>query len=70
MTMNAIGKFAMRQIINEIEATLIKLYGFNLLDAHITRHEALNAYREFQCPRRAGEMIGIRCGLHRADHCQ
>lgn len=63
MNTNAIGKFEMRSIVNELDATLIRLYGMNLLDARITRYEALNVYSEFHCPRKAAEAIGVRCGL-------
>lgn len=63
--MNAIGKFEMRNIVNEFDTTLIRLYGLSMLDARITRHEAVNAYNEFHCPRRAAEVAGIRLGLIR-----
>jgi len=67
MNMNAIGKFEMLKIVNEFDATLIRLYGLNMLDARITRHEAMTAYSEFQCPRQAAEAAGVRRGLERID---
>ena len=63
MNITGIGKFEMRTIINEFEATLIHLFGVNMLDAAINRHEALNAYNEFHCPRKAAEAFGLRRGL-------
>ena len=63
MDMNNIGKFQMREIINEFDSTLIRLYGVNMLDAAINRLEALMAYDEFHCPRKAAEVYGIRHGL-------
>ena len=64
MDINKIGKFEMRQIVNEFDAALIRLYGVNMLDAAISRYEALNAYNEFHCPRKAAEMYGRRHGLN------
>lgn len=63
MNMNDIGKFEMRLIISEFDATLIRVYGVNMLDADISRHEALNAYSEVRCPRKAAELSGLRLGL-------
>ena len=63
MNMNRIGKFELREIVNEFDATLIRLFGVNMLDAAITRHEVLNAYNEVQCPRKAAELYGHRRGL-------
>lgn len=63
MDMNNIGKFEMRSIISEFDATLIRLYGVNMLDAAISRHDALNAYSEVRCPRKAAELSGLRLGL-------
>lgn len=65
MNINAIGKFEMRSIVNELDAMLIDLYGLNLLDARISRYEALNVFSEFDCPRQAAEAIGARRGLVR-----
>lgn len=67
MNMNAIGKFEMLKIVNEFDATLIRLYGLNMLDARITRHEAMTTYGEFHCARRAAEAAGIRRGLVRIE---
>ncbi len=67
MNMNAIGKYEMLEIVNEFDATLIRLYGLNMLDARITRHEAMNVYGEFRCARQAAEAAGIRRGLVRID---
>lgn len=63
MTMNPIGKFEMRSIVSEFESTLIRLYGVNMLDAAITRHEALMCYGEFHCARTAAVVCGQRKGL-------
>jgi hypothetical protein len=63
MDMNSIGKFEMRTIISEFDSTLIRLYGVNMLDAAISRFEALNAYSEVHCPRKAAELSGLRLGL-------
>jgi hypothetical protein len=64
MNMNNIGKFEMREIVNEFDATLIRLYGVNMLDAAINRLEVLMAYDEFRCPRKAAEAYGARHGLN------
>jgi len=64
MNMNPIGKFEMREIVNEFEHTLIRLYGMNMLDAAITRYEALDIYNEFQCARTAAAICGLRKGLN------
>ena len=63
MDMSHIGKFEMRLIINEFDNTLIQLFGVNMLDAAITRREALGAYYEVQCPRKAAELCALRRGL-------
>lgn len=64
MNMNNIGKFQMRDIVNEFDATLIRLYGMNMLDAAINRLDVLTAYDEFHCPRKAAEVYGMRHGLN------
>ena len=46
------------------DATLIRLYGVNMLDAAINRFEALITYDEFHCPRKAAEIYGQRHGLN------
>ena len=63
MNMNRIGKFEMRQLINEFDATLIRLYGQNMCDASISRYEALEACQAFGSPSRAAEAYGSRCGF-------
>lgn len=63
MDMNRIGKFEMRRIVDEFDATLIRLYGVNMLDAAISRYEALGVCDEFSCPRKAAEIAGLRRGL-------
>ena len=63
MEMNRIGKFEMRKLINEFDATLIRLYGQNMCDASISRYEALAACNEFDSPSKAAEVFGLRCGL-------
>jgi hypothetical protein len=64
MTMNHIGKFEMRKILNDFDATLINLFGVNMLDADISRIEAVNAYNEFQCAQKAAEVSGLRRGFN------
>jgi hypothetical protein len=63
ITMNRIGKFEMRQLINEFDATLIRLYGQNMCDASISRFEALEACNQFGNPSKAAEACGARCGF-------
>jgi hypothetical protein len=63
MDMNHIGKFEMREILNEFDATLIRLFGVNMLDAAISRYEALETYSTVRCPRKAAELSGLRLGL-------
>ena len=63
MEMNQIGKFEMRSIIDEFDATLVRLFCMNMLDAAISRYEALYAYQELRCPRKAAELLGQRLGL-------
>ncbi len=65
MDTNAIGKFEMRNIVNAFDTELIQLFGLNMLDAHITRYEAIYAYDEFRCPRKTAEAMGVRRGLTR-----
>jgi len=61
--MNSIGKFEVRKIVNQFDASLIELFGVNMSDAGISRHEAMNAYTEVNCPRKAAEIFGQRRGL-------
>ncbi len=63
MNMNGIGKFEMRKIVSEFDATLIELFGVNMTDVGITRHEAVNAFNEQQSARKAAEIYGHRRGL-------
>lgn len=63
MNMNKIGKFEMRELINEFDSTLIRLYGHNMCDASISRYEALEACLEHGSPSKAAEVFGFRCGL-------
>jgi hypothetical protein len=63
MEMNHIGKYEMRAIVDEFDATLIRLYGMNMCDAAITRYEALSACAAARCPREAAELYGMRHGL-------
>jgi hypothetical protein len=61
--MNPVGKFEMRQIINEFDTELINLFGVNMSDAGITRQAAILAYDEVNCARKAAENYGRRLGL-------
>lgn len=63
MNMNRIGKFEMLRVVNEFDTTLIHLFGVNMLDAAITRIQALEVIDEVQCPRKAAEVYGLRRGL-------
>lgn len=65
MNMTPIGKFEARRIIDEFDATLIRLYGLNMRDAAVTRLDAINLYNEFHCASRAAEICGERLGLRR-----
>jgi len=64
MDMNRIGKFEMLRLVNEFDAALIQLFGVNMLDAAITRYEALGAVNELDCPRTAAQVYGLRRGLN------
>lgn len=63
MEMNRVGKFEVRRIVNEIDAILIASYGVNMLDAKISREEALLAYNEAGSARRAAELCASRHSL-------
>ncbi len=65
MDITRIGKFEMRRILNEFDATLIQLYGVNMRDAAISRMDALNLYNEVQNASKAAEIYGERRGLRR-----
>lgn len=58
-----IGKFEMREIVNDFDTTLIQLFDVNMRDVSISRYEALEAYNEFHCARKAAEAVGTRLGL-------
>jgi len=63
MTMNGIGKFQLREIISEFDTTLIQVFGVNMSDADISRQEAIIAYNEVNCPRKAADLCARRRGL-------
>jgi hypothetical protein len=63
MEMNRVGKFEVRRIVNEIDSILIGSYGVNMLDAKITREEALRAFNETGSTRLAAELCAGRHGL-------
>ncbi|TRZ70736.1 MAG: hypothetical protein D4S02_00030 [Rhodocyclaceae bacterium] len=63
MEMNRVGKFETRRIVNEIDGILITSYGVNMLDAKITRAEALRAFNESGSTRQAAELCAGRHGL-------
>lgn len=63
MTMNPIGKFEMRDVVREFEGTLIRLFGMNMLDAAISRYEALDIYSQVRCASTAAAICGMRKGL-------
>lgn len=60
MNFNGKGNFDRREIIREFDATLMHLFGVNMLDAAISCQEALNAYSEVHCPHKAVEMLANR----------
>jgi len=62
MEMNRIGKFESRRLINEFDAELIRRYGMNMLDASISRFEALCACQALGSPGKAAEFFAARCG--------
>jgi hypothetical protein len=66
MEMTRIGKFEMRRIVDEFDATLIRLYGLNMRDAAVSRLDALNLYNEVHSASKAAEICGERLGLHRS----
>lgn len=67
MNINAIGKYEMLGIVNAVDTALIERYGLNMLDACVTRREALTAYDEYRCPLRVADVIGCRLGIPRID---
>jgi hypothetical protein len=65
MSINRVGKFEARKLIEEFDGALIELFGVNMSDADITRMDALSAIEETQDTRKAAEVVGIRKGLTR-----
>lgn len=65
MEMNRVGKFETRRIVNEIDAVLIASYGVNMLDAKISREEAMRAFNEAGSTREAAELCASRHGIAR-----
>ncbi|MCX7898251.1 MAG: hypothetical protein N2441_10315 [Rhodocyclaceae bacterium] len=65
MDMNRVGKFEVRPLIDAFDRALIELYGKNMLDAQISRYEALAAIEEIGDSRQAAEVLGARKGLVR-----
>ncbi len=65
MNMNQIGKFDSLRLVNKFDNALIDLYGLNMLDAKITRFEALSMVAETSCARKAAEIAGRHKGLTR-----
>jgi hypothetical protein len=63
MSMNRIGKFEGRKIVEEFDSVLIEIFGRNMSDAGITRFDALSAFEETQNVRKAAELAGTRLGL-------
>ncbi len=60
MTTTNIGKFVQREVINDIDSTLIACYGVNMTDAGVTREEALDAYVESGSTIGAVEILCVR----------
>ncbi len=58
MNVSHVGKFQMRTIVDAIDASLINRFGVNMLDARISRQEALEAYNRFNCSQQAAEYLG------------
>lgn len=65
MNMNAIGKFDSLKLVNEFDRALIELYGLNMLDAQISRFEALSWMAQTHSAHRAAELLGEQKGLIR-----
>ena len=63
MSVNRVGKFQARQIVEEFDSALIELFGVNMSDAGISRFDALCAVEEVNCARKAAEISGMRKGL-------
>lgn len=63
MSINSVGKFESRRIVNDFDSTLIRLFGINMTDAGISRFEALATIEETGCVHRAAEAFGEKRGL-------
>ena len=63
MTINRVGKFEARKLIEQFDQALIELFGLNMSDAGIARMDALSAIEETQDARKAAELLGVRKGL-------
>ena len=63
MYISKVGKLEIRAIVLDFEKTLIEKFGMNMLDAAITRADAVNAFNETGCPHQAAELCAARLGL-------
>jgi hypothetical protein len=63
MSINRVGKFEARKMVDEFDRTLIELFGVNMSDVGITRFDALSAIEETGSIRKAAEAFGVRKGL-------
>lgn len=63
MTINKVGKFEARRIVEDFDDALIALFGVNMTDAGITRFEVLTAVEESGSARGAAESFGRKRGL-------
>ena len=63
MSINRVGKFEARKLIEEFDKSLIERFGVNMSDAGITRLDALTAIEETGSTPKAAELLGIRKGL-------
>ena len=63
MSINRVGKFEARKLIEEFDKALIERYGVNMSDAHITRWDALSSIEEAGETVKAAELLGVRKGL-------
>lgn len=50
---NSVGKFESRRLISAFDKELIEAYGMNMLDAKVTRQEAVDAMIEFETTSKA-----------------
>jgi len=63
MSINRVGKFEARKLIEEFDKALIERFGVNMSDAQITRWDALSAIEEAGDTTKAAELLGTRKGL-------